>query len=203
MRIPLGLELRRTRIGGPRVAECGLGVGCLRSSHCDKRGLPWVRVLEVPVQNAGQRKLHWFLHFFVKGACTSTDTPPPHEAIAALNDVLSEVIDVVQDVKQADRKVPRNHEMHRELERLLEHLKTWASLLMAEDEQLGTSPLGRMPTVAGRTPQTSGLEPRQTKRFAQPSLVFLTDSRFTWQPPKENKMMRAHELFWGISNNSS
>jgi hypothetical protein len=90
--------------------------------------------------------------FFVKGACTSIDTPPPHGAIAALNDVLSEVIDVVQGVKQADRKVPRNHEMHQELERLLERLKTWASLLMAEDEQLGSSPIGNMPTVAGRTP---------------------------------------------------
>jgi hypothetical protein len=87
-----------------------------------------------------------------EGAQMSTHQSPPYDSIAAVNAALSEIIDVVADVKQATRNVPRNHKLHEDLDKLLGDLKIWASRLVAKDDQLGSSALGSIATVAGRTP---------------------------------------------------
>jgi DNA-binding ferritin-like protein len=76
----------------------------------------------------------------------------PDDPAAALTDVLSEVIDIVQEVKQAHRKVPETHAFHAEIDELSEDLRSWARLLIEQDEALGVSPLERIASVAGRKP---------------------------------------------------
>ena len=73
-----------------------------------------------------------------------------HDAMTALNEVLSEVIDVVMALRQAHRRVPETHELHAELDQLFSDGKTWAEQLMEADTARGVSALDYMPSVAGR-----------------------------------------------------
>lgn len=83
---------------------------------------------------------------------TSSGPSTPRGPIADLNAVLSEVIDLVQDVKQAHRKVPKDDALHAVVDHLFDDLRSWARLLMEQDQSLGISPLATMPSVAGRQP---------------------------------------------------
>jgi len=76
----------------------------------------------------------------------------PHDPIAALNQTLSEIIDVVLEVKQARWLVPSAHPLHGQLDQLFDDLRTWALLLVEQDEAFGVSPLVGMASAAGRKP---------------------------------------------------
>ncbi|MEY2425239.1 MAG: starvation-inducible DNA-binding protein [Actinomycetota bacterium] len=78
--------------------------------------------------------------------------PRSDDAVTALNEVLNDVIDIVQEVKQAHRKVPETHALHAALDQLFDDLRSWAQLIIERDDALGQSPLGQVPTAAGRKP---------------------------------------------------
>jgi hypothetical protein len=79
-----------------------------------------------------------------------------HDPLAALNGVLSEVIDFVAEVKQARYRFSAPAALHAELDLLFDDARSWARLLVEEDDVHGVSPLGSMPSVAGRRPQDLG-----------------------------------------------
>jgi len=75
-----------------------------------------------------------------------------HDPLAAVNAVLSEVIDLIREVKQARWKTSAPGALHAELDALFEDTKTWARLLIENDEERGVSPLDSMQSAAMRTP---------------------------------------------------
>jgi hypothetical protein len=79
-----------------------------------------------------------------------------HDHLAALNEVLSEIIDFVVEVKQARYRFSAPAALHAELDLLFDDARSWARILMDEDDARGVSPLTSMPSVAGRRPQDLG-----------------------------------------------
>jgi hypothetical protein len=84
-----------------------------------------------------------------------SDAPDP---LASLNTVLSEVIDFIAEVKQARFRFAAPPELHAELDQLFDDARSWAQLLVMEDDAHGRSPLASIPTAAGRRPANLGRE---------------------------------------------
>ena len=135
-------------------------------------------------------------------------TPPSaKDPIAVFNEVLSEVIDLIQEVKQAHRAVAGTHALHVELDKLFDDLRSWARLLIEEDEALGASPLASMPSVAGRQPPNlwpTGATDEEVRRFVGDQLNRLSEHLATALAEQNDDGSRAvlrgveHELFGHI-----
>jgi hypothetical protein len=90
-----------------------------------------------------------------------SESESPSEApdpLASLNAVLSEVIDFIGEVKQARFRFAAPPELHAELDALFDDARSWAQLLIVEDDAYGRSALASMPSVAGRQPANLGRE---------------------------------------------
>jgi hypothetical protein len=82
----------------------------------------------------------------------------PSDALAPLNDVLNEVIDVARDARDARWRFSAPAALHAELAGLFEDARSWSRLLIEQDEAHGVSPLGLVPTAAGRQGDDLGPE---------------------------------------------
>jgi hypothetical protein len=74
----------------------------------------------------------------------------PRDGLGPLNELLNEIIDVVREVRVARWRFSAAVGLNVELDALLNDARSWSRLIIEQDEEHGVSPVGLVPTAAGR-----------------------------------------------------